>query len=87
MKKTFDRTQISVRCALCGKGAVMSYNRPHSQKHTKRLVKPNIQSFYGIPVCTRCLRTIKADKGAGNFLKKSTTEAVAATVAAESVEQ
>lgn len=68
---------------LCGKGAVMAYNRPHSLKHTKRLVKPNIQSFYGLPTCTRCLRTMKADKAAANFVKSSTDEAITATVAGE----
>lgn len=59
MKKTFDRTQLGPRCVLCDKSAVMSINKPHSQKRTKRLLKPNIQSYYGVPLCSRCLRTMK----------------------------
>jgi ribosomal protein L28 len=59
MKRTFDRTQIGNQCALCGKSRVMGINKPHSQKRTKRVVKPNIQPFFGLHLCTRCLRTIK----------------------------
>lgn len=59
MKKTFDRTLISPRCVACGKGASMSLNRPHSLKRTKRVLKANIQSFMGLPLCTRCIRTVK----------------------------
>lgn len=59
MKRTFDRTQLGVSCMICAKGNVMGINKPHSQKRTKRLIKPNVQSHYGLLVCTRCLRTIK----------------------------
>lgn len=60
----------------------MAFNRPHSLQHTKRLVKPNIQSFYGLLVCTRCLRTLKSDKAAAEAIKPTTATATA-TVAAE----
>jgi ribosomal protein L28 len=59
MKRTFDRTQLGSVCVMCGKANVMGINKPHSQKRTKRVVKPNIQSYFGLPVCTRCLRTMK----------------------------
>lgn len=59
MKKTFDRTQIGPSCMFCGKHAVMRLNRPHSLKRTKHVLKPNIQSYRGIDLCTRCLRTLK----------------------------
>jgi len=59
MKRTFDQTQLGVRCMVCGKATVMGINKPHSQKRTKRLVKPNIQPFYGMLICSRCLRTLK----------------------------
>jgi len=62
MKRTFDRTQLGERCLMCGKGATMSLNRPHSLKRTKRVLKPNLQSFYGVSVCTRCLRSMKNDE-------------------------
>lgn len=64
MKRTFDRTQLGPQCMLCAKATVMGINKPHSQKRTKRLVKPNIQSYFGLPVCTRCLRALKAEKQA-----------------------
>ncbi len=59
MKLTYDRTQNGPFCMVCGKSAVMGINKPHSQKRTKRLVKPNIQSYFGLMVCSRCLRTLK----------------------------
>lgn len=62
MKKTFDRTQLGPVCALCGKHTVMGVNKPHSQQRTKRTLKPNIQSYFGLPLCTRCLRTIKTEQ-------------------------
>lgn len=60
MKRTLDKTQFGPRCAFCEKGRVSGVNKPHSQKRTKRILSANIQSFYGIPTCTRCLRTLKA---------------------------
>lgn len=62
MKRTFDRTQLGLSCMLCGKSPVSSVNKPHSQKRTKRLLKPNIQSVFGMPVCTRCLRNMKGEE-------------------------
>ncbi len=59
IKRTTDRTLTSPRCLLCARGAAMSVNKPHSQKRTKRIVRANIQSFHGLPVCTRCIRTLK----------------------------
>lgn len=64
MKKTFDRTQLGPVCVSCGKATVMGVNKPHSQKRTKRVVKPNIQSYMGLPLCTRCLRTLKEKQAA-----------------------
>jgi ribosomal protein L28 len=59
MKRTFDRSQIGPMCLVCGKTTRLGVNKPHSQKRTKRLVKPNVQSYYGLMLCTRCLRTLK----------------------------
>ncbi|HLB32458.1 MAG TPA: bL28 family ribosomal protein [Patescibacteria group bacterium] len=46
-------------CAVCGKTATSAYNRPHSLHKTKRTVKPNLQPYMGLLICTRCLRTSK----------------------------
>ncbi len=78
MKRTLDKTQFGPRCAFCEKGRVSGVNKPHSQKRTKRIVSPNIQSFYGIPACTRCLRTLKSKQ---QQLKEESQPAVAASVA------
>lgn len=85
MKRTTDRTQSHPRCMLCGKGAVMAYNRPHSLKHTKRMVKPNLQSFYGLPVCTRCLRTLKSQNAANGKVAEQAAAAPTATEATAEV--
>lgn len=69
MKKTVDRTQFGAFCMLCGKGATMGVNKPHSQKRTKRLVKPNIQPYMGLQVCSRCLRTLKTQSAQMNDKK------------------
>jgi ribosomal protein L28 len=58
-KRTTDRTQTIHRCMLCNKGPVMGVNKPHSQKRTKRVVKANLQPYYGLLICTGCLRTMK----------------------------
>lgn len=58
-QRTVDRTQRGARCMLCGKGPVASLNRPHSLHKTKRIIKPNVQSFGGLMVCTACIRTLK----------------------------
>jgi len=47
------------RCTLCEKHAVSGNTVSHSQIHTKRKFKPNIQKINGILLCTKCIRTIK----------------------------
>lgn len=47
------------RCTLCDKKAVSGSNVSHSQVHTKRKFKPNLQKVSGLLLCTTCLRTIK----------------------------
>jgi ribosomal protein L28 len=73
MKRTTDRTQFSPMCMICGKTAAMGLNKPHSQKRTKRLFRANIQSYHGLLVCTRCLRTLRRDRNeAENKVKIAT---------------
>jgi len=48
------------RCVLCEKRAVSGNAVSHSQIHTKRKFKPNLQKVNGIILCTRCLKTIKS---------------------------
>ncbi len=50
---------IMARCTLCGKKAVSGSNVSHSQVHTKRKFKPNLQKVNGLVMCTKCLKTIK----------------------------
>lgn len=59
-------------CEKCGKTKQSGNNVSHSNVHTKRLFRPNIQKttvlVNGIPrqlkVCTRCIRTMaKAPRG------------------------
>ncbi|MCX6808768.1 MAG: 50S ribosomal protein L28 [Candidatus Berkelbacteria bacterium] len=47
------------RCAICTKSAVAGNQVSHSQIHTKRKFKPNLQKVSGLMLCTRCLKTIK----------------------------
>lgn len=47
------------RCAICDKKAVSGSNVSHSQVHTKRKFKPNLQKVNGIVLCTKCLRSIR----------------------------
>lgn len=47
------------RCTICDKKAVSGSNVSHSQVHTKRKFKPNLQKVNGLLLCTQCLRTIK----------------------------
>ena len=54
-------------CEVCGKGTLAGNNVSHSNRHTKRVWKPNIQqvravvegSVKRVNVCTRCLRSGK----------------------------
>ena len=56
---------MAQRCDLCGKAPVSGSNVSHSNRHTKRRFRPNIQSKkltvggveQRVKVCTRCLRT------------------------------
>ncbi len=59
-------------CEMCGKTKQSGNNVSHSNVHTKRLFRPNIQKttmlVNGTPkqlkVCTRCIRTMaKAPRG------------------------
>ncbi len=47
------------RCSICDKKAVTGSNVSHSQVHTKRKFKPNLQKVNGMVLCTQCLRTAK----------------------------
>ena len=57
-------------CEVCGKGEMAGSNVSHSNRHTKRSWKPNIQrvraviegSTRGVNVCTRCLRSGKVNR-------------------------
>lgn len=44
------------QCQICGKGDSVAYNRPNSLHKTKRVVKPNLQQYNGMLICTRCLK-------------------------------
>ncbi len=55
------------KCSICGKGVVFGQNVSHSNRHTARTWKPNIRkvkvtingSTKSLPMCARCLRTMK----------------------------
>lgn len=47
------------QCVICSKRAVSGNTVSHSQIHTKRKFKPNLQKVNGMILCTKCLRTIK----------------------------
>ncbi len=54
------------KCEVCGKGPQFGFNVSHSNRHTKRQWKPNLQKTTIIEkgikrsmvVCSRCLRTM-----------------------------
>lgn len=46
-------------CIICGKADTVSMNRPNSQHKTKRTVKPNFQTKFGVRFCQNCFRTLK----------------------------
>ncbi len=58
-------------CYVCHKSTHSGNNVSHSNKHTKRTFKPNLQRVKiienGTPkrvdVCTRCLRSGKVERG------------------------
>ncbi|HLC43840.1 MAG TPA: 50S ribosomal protein L28 [Patescibacteria group bacterium] len=47
------------RCQICAKSKTAGNAISHSQIHTKRQFKPNLQKVSGIVICTRCLKSIK----------------------------
>ena len=47
------------KCTLCSKRAVSGNQISHSQIHTKRKFKANLQKVNGLLLCTKCLKTIK----------------------------
>ena len=57
-------------CEICKKGELAGNNVSHSNRHTKRSWKPNIQrvkanidgTIRTINVCTRCLRSGKVTR-------------------------
>ena len=51
---------IMARCVLCLKSATSGSKVSHSQIHTKRTFKPNLQKVNGLLLCTRCLKTFKS---------------------------
>jgi len=48
-------------CTICKKSAVSGSQVSHSQIHTKRKFKPNLQKVCGVLLCTRCLKTMKKE--------------------------
>lgn len=54
------------KCEICGKTKVSGFNVSHSNVHTKRVFRPNIQktrvmidgTLKQINACTRCIRTL-----------------------------
>ena len=50
---------LMAQCSLCGKSSTSGSTVSHSQIHTKRRFKPNLQKVSGVVVCTKCLRTVK----------------------------
>lgn len=58
------------RCDVCDKGKATGHNVSHSNRHTKRTWKPNIQRIkvvhqgrpQRINVCTNCLKSGRVTK-------------------------
>lgn len=61
---------MSKECCVCNKGSVSGNNVSHSNRHTKRVWKPNLKkirikdgdSSKMAYVCTRCLRSGKVER-------------------------
>lgn len=57
---------MSYMCDICGKGKQFGSNVSFSQRHTRKVWKPNLQRQYisldgsrmQIKACTQCLRTL-----------------------------
>ena len=60
MLRTINRIKgEKTSCMICGKCSQSGNNKPHSLHKTKRVIRPNLQSFRGIKICTTCLKSIK----------------------------
>lgn len=73
------------KCAVCGKGPRAGKNVSHSNRHTNRWFKPNVQrvrvlqsdgSVKRMYVCTDCLKAGKVKRYVSR--SKATAESVAA---------
>lgn len=62
------------KCSVCGKSARSGHNVSHSQIHTKRKFKPNLQKVYGLLLCTSCLRTAKKQNASASKEKSTETK-------------
>lgn len=51
-----------MKCENCGKGIMYGHNVSHAKNRTRRIFKPNLHSFKGMRLCTKCLRKIKNQK-------------------------
>lgn len=62
---------MAYKCDICSKGKQFGHNVSFSQRHTKRVWKPNLQkkrmtvdgTTAQLKVCTRCLRTLNKYEG------------------------
>ena len=64
------------KCTLCLKRAVSGSLVSHSQIHTKRTFKPNLQKVNGVVLCTKCLKTIRRENKNAEDLKAIVEEKV-----------
>ncbi|HEY8542292.1 MAG TPA: 50S ribosomal protein L28 [Pseudothermotoga sp.] len=62
---------MAKRCEICGKEPVAGKNVSHSNRHTPRMFRPNLQkvrvvmddgSIKTMKVCTKCLKAGKVKK-------------------------
>lgn len=61
---------MAIECFVCKKSVVSGNQVSHSNKHSKRVWKPNLQRIkvviegtpQRISVCTRCLRSGKVER-------------------------
>lgn len=58
------------KCEICGKGPQFGHNVSHSNVHTKRMWRPNVQKATvvidgverRVNICTKCLKTLSKTK-------------------------
>ena len=55
------------RCIICSKSKTSGSQVSHSQIHTNREFKPNLQKVNGVLLCTRCLKSIKKAQADSQF--------------------